>query len=535
MSRIARPADERDNSTWDAINYNFANIQAQLERGISTGGLVGSGVITRAMLASGLDSLVGDVTGTIGSDGATTVVKIRNKGVDAPVAGDDAKVLAYNHANSDFDWVDALRDVMTTRGDITYRGASAEARLGKGAQNTVLNMNANDPQWSTVSAILDAALGSTRGMVLRRESASWAAYALGASGKYLGSDGTDVLWTDPPAASAHNLLSATHSDTTSHTVVRGDLITGQNGPVWAALALGASGKFLQSDGTDVVWGDPPAGSAHNLLSATHSDTTAHTVVRGDIIAGVGSSTKWEAVALGTRTYMLRSDGTDIQWADPRRYLFPRFYLVYAYMNQAFGTAVVDVGAVRLWTRSASSTADAADATYPANTLTGTTTSSIGHRSNAGTQEIQSRHNPHLLCNLKLDDNNDGCTWIGFSNQTTMPNTADPGQQTASFRARNGTDTNWQCVTRDSGGTVNTQDSGVAVDTSWHIFEVYTNDNGTTWKFIIDGVEVKSITSNVPTSTQTMTAYAPWQNPISSSTRSFSQSHASLILGGRPTL
>lgn len=55
---------------------------------------------------------------------------------------------------------------------------------------------------------------------------------------------------------AHNVLSATHSDASAAAVVRGDIITGQTGPVWAKLALGASGTVLRSDGTDLAYVDP---------------------------------------------------------------------------------------------------------------------------------------------------------------------------------------------------------------------------------------------------------------------------------------
>jgi len=36
----------------------------------------------------------------------------------------------------------------TTRGDIIYRGASADQRLAKGTQNRILTMGANDPEWA---------------------------------------------------------------------------------------------------------------------------------------------------------------------------------------------------------------------------------------------------------------------------------------------------------------------------------------------------------------------------------------------------
>lgn len=53
----------------------------------------------------------------------------------------------------------------------------------------------------------------------------------------------------------HALLDSTiHTDTTTGTVARGDLITGQTAtPEWTRLAIGSSGTFLRSDGTDCAW------------------------------------------------------------------------------------------------------------------------------------------------------------------------------------------------------------------------------------------------------------------------------------------
>lgn len=73
------------------------------------------------------------------------------------------------------------------------------------------------------------------------------------------SDGVNLFWNGTALSGGgsvttpHNILSTTHPDTTPATVVRGDLMTGQTGPVWARLALGAAGRFLRSDGTDASW------------------------------------------------------------------------------------------------------------------------------------------------------------------------------------------------------------------------------------------------------------------------------------------
>jgi hypothetical protein len=45
-----------------------------------------------------------------------------------------------------------LESLLTTRGDIIYRGASAAARLPKGTEGQYLQQGANDPQWASIGA-----------------------------------------------------------------------------------------------------------------------------------------------------------------------------------------------------------------------------------------------------------------------------------------------------------------------------------------------------------------------------------------------
>lgn len=63
--------------------------------------------------------------------------------------------------------------------------------------------------------------------------------------------------------------------------------------------VATDGHYLRGNGTNFVSsallvGDLPA---HNLLSATHGDTSAAAVIRGDIIVGIGASPTWTRVAI----------------------------------------------------------------------------------------------------------------------------------------------------------------------------------------------------------------------------------------------
>jgi len=69
-------------------------------------------------------------------------------------------------------------------------------------------------------------------------------------------------------ALAHNLLSTTHSDTTAAAAVRGDLIIGQPGAKWQRVAVGASGTFLRSNGTDPSWSTDGSSLTFNASNIT---------------------------------------------------------------------------------------------------------------------------------------------------------------------------------------------------------------------------------------------------------------------------
>lgn len=71
----------------------------------------------------------------------------------------------------------------------------------------------------------------------------------------------------------HNLLSSTHLDTNVGFVQRGDLIIGNSTPDWNRRSLGASGRYLRSDGIDALW-----------TGLTIFDDTNPTLA-GDLLAG----------------------------------------------------------------------------------------------------------------------------------------------------------------------------------------------------------------------------------------------------------
>jgi hypothetical protein len=89
-----------------------------------------------------------------------------------------------------------------------------------------------------------------------------------ASNVYKFWDGSAVITFESSAgAGIHAILSATHSDALAASVVRGDILVGNAAPKWSRLAKGAANTVLKSDGTDVSW----ANVAHTELTGVTTD------------------------------------------------------------------------------------------------------------------------------------------------------------------------------------------------------------------------------------------------------------------------
>jgi hypothetical protein len=71
----------------------------------------------------------------------------------------------------------------------------------------------------------------------------------------------------------------------------------------ADARFAASGHAHDSSGT----------IPHKLLSTTHPDTAASSVVRGDLITGQGATPAWTRLAKGTAGYLLTCDANDVKW------------------------------------------------------------------------------------------------------------------------------------------------------------------------------------------------------------------------------
>lgn len=95
------------------------------------------------------------------------------------------------------------------------------------------------------------------------------------------------------SVTAHNLLSATHGDTLTDSVIRGDIMYGNATPKWARLAFPATptGKILQATATDIAWSTNPitiGASASVSGSNTGDQTKIANLIGGNSTTLLGS-------------------------------------------------------------------------------------------------------------------------------------------------------------------------------------------------------------------------------------------------------
>ena len=152
-------------------------------------------------------------------------------------------------------------------------GLSAEVNLG--ALSTGLLKGTVTGGVSTISAITDSSVDWN-------EAHGWGNHA---SAGYL------------TTVTAHNILSATHGDTTAGSCARGSVIVGDVNTKWVSLAFPATptGKVLIATATDVAW------SANALGTAAYTASTAYQASNAtlDAVAGGTYSGDDSITTLGT--------------------------------------------------------------------------------------------------------------------------------------------------------------------------------------------------------------------------------------------
>ena len=156
------------------------------------------------------------------------------------------------------------------------------------------------------------------GLIVGNATPNWAYVALGASATYLRSNGTDagwssLLWADLTgvpatfASTPHALLDGSvDNDTAAHAPVRGGLIIGNATPAWAYVALGASGQYLRSNGTDAGWTTITTADLTGRIAQANQLLSTYESINASVVQASGKVTSATSIiktyALAANTY-----------------------------------------------------------------------------------------------------------------------------------------------------------------------------------------------------------------------------------------
>lgn len=115
----------------------------------------------------------------------------------------------------------------------------------------------------------------------------------------LATQAANLVWAGPTTGAAaaptfrslvvadvpsHNILSTTHGDTVAASVVRGDVIIGNSTPAWSRLGLTANAALV-TNATDVVWTASDTTTTHALF-ATAGAPAFRAIVAGDVSTAI---------------------------------------------------------------------------------------------------------------------------------------------------------------------------------------------------------------------------------------------------------
>lgn len=190
--------------------------------------------------------------------------------------------------------------------------------------NTIINLlqGLDSTDKLALAILASAARGS---VVVGNSTPAWSALALGGSGTYLRSNGTDLLFSaiqgadqvygssantacqgndsrlsDARTPTAHNILSAQHGDTVAASVVLGDLMYGNSTPAWQRLAGNTTStrNFLRQTGT----GSVSAAPAWDTLQAGDIPSLAASIITSGTFAEARGGTNQSTYAVGDTLY-----------------------------------------------------------------------------------------------------------------------------------------------------------------------------------------------------------------------------------------
>lgn len=259
-----------------------------------------------------IDVTIAAAAGTPG--GSDTQVQFNDSGSFGGDAG-----FTYNKTTDIATLTGGLNISALTTGSVLFAGSSGAIsqdnanffwddtnnRLGIGTTSPGAQLEVDAGAATTKGLIVKAAASQSANLQEWQNSASTVISKVDSSGNIIIGGGTSAgeLRLLEPSASGSN-----------YTAFKAQTQAGDVTYILPA-ADGTNGQVLTTNGASTLsWTTVSGGGSHALLSATHSDATAGTVVRGDLITGQGVSPTWTRLALGVANRVLRSDGTDSSWA-----------------------------------------------------------------------------------------------------------------------------------------------------------------------------------------------------------------------------
>jgi len=350
-----------------------------------------------------------------------------------------------------------LDTISSTRGVLLYRGAAGWAALAPGTagENLQTNGAGADPTWAVsaggdIQALLDG-ISATQGTVLYRNATDWVALAPGTAGEFLKTNGAGAnpAWAAQAVADIQALLDGISA--TQGTILY------RNAADWVALAPGTAGDFLKTNGAGAnpAWGAPD--DVQTLLDGISS--TQGTILYRD-------AADWVALAPGTAGYVLQTKGAGqnpawVLGSGGGSGVTPDIAVNLTYIPASFGTnAVSGVGMAATVSNTASISYDATNTftrtpqvrTGPtaANTFGQVRSTSALFQSGAGLK-YSGQFGVHTAgANMRI---NCGfhATWGGASDPSNAVN--------AFFVGKDSADTNLQIMHNDGAGTCTKIDLG----------------------------------------------------------------------------
>ena len=177
--------------------------------------------------------------------------------------------------------------------------------------------------WAVSPSASTLKLNQVRAVLLPGGFVAAPSLADGSSALMMGENGTGAfvdLETPAGLINGSNLvftLTATPNPSSSLELFRNgirlsptvDFTLSVNTVIFFSGAQPQAGDILRASYRTGVFGTAP----HTLLSNLHTDTVTETVVRGDLVVGQGSATKWMRLPLGAANRCLISNGQDAVW------------------------------------------------------------------------------------------------------------------------------------------------------------------------------------------------------------------------------